>query len=79
MAERTFTLEEAQNLLPVLESLLRASIEGKQLIETVDEEFQALSQRILLAGGSSLNIVQLARRGGTRKGRPESEGRPRRN
>ena len=29
MSERTFTLDEAQSLLPVLESLLRAAIDGK--------------------------------------------------
>lgn len=62
MADRTFTLEEAQNLLPVLESLLRASIDCKKTIETVDEEFQELAQRVFLAGGMHLNIVQLARR-----------------
>ena len=30
---KTFTLEEAQSLLPVLESLLKRAIEGKQLAE----------------------------------------------
>ncbi|MGA2696839.1 MAG: DUF2203 domain-containing protein [Terriglobales bacterium] len=62
MADRTFTLDEAQSLLPVLESLLRTSIEGKKLIETVDEEFQDLAHRVFLRGGLSVNIVQVARR-----------------
>ena len=35
MSDRTFTLQEAQELLPVLESLLRTSIDGKKLIEDV--------------------------------------------
>jgi hypothetical protein len=62
MSSRTFTLDEAQDLLPVLESLLRTSIDGKQLIESVDAEFQALAHKIFLNGGMSLNVVQLARR-----------------
>jgi hypothetical protein len=59
---RTFTLDEAQDLLPVLESLLRTSIDGKKLIESVDGEFQATVQRVFLNGGMSLNVVHLARR-----------------
>ena len=62
MSSRTFTLEEAQILLPVLESLLRTSIDGKKLIESVDEEFQELAHRVFLNGGMSLKIVHLARR-----------------
>ena len=30
MADRSFTLEEAQSLLPILESLLRTAIDGKK-------------------------------------------------
>ena len=59
---RTFTLDEAQDLLVVLEGLLRASIEGKKLIESVDAELQAVMQRVFLNGGMSLNVVHLARR-----------------
>ena len=62
MAERTFTLAEAQSLLPVLESLIRTAIEGKNLIESVDTEFQAIAHRVFLNGGTFLNIVHLARR-----------------
>lgn len=62
MSDRTFTLDEAQALLPVLESLLRTSIDGKKLIETVDGELQELAHRVFLAGGMRLNILNLARR-----------------
>jgi hypothetical protein len=62
MAERTFTLDEAQSLLSVLESLLRTSIEGKKLIESVDAELQETAHRVFLNGGMFLNIVHLARR-----------------
>ena len=38
MATRTFTLQDAQMLLPTLESLLRTAINSKKLIEEVDSE-----------------------------------------
>ena len=60
MKQRTFTLDEAQVLLPVLESLLRRSIEGKQLVEKIEAEFQEVSQRIFLAGGTRVDIAHLA-------------------
>jgi hypothetical protein len=62
MSDRTFTLDEAQSLLPVLESLLRAAIAGKELIEDVEAEMQAVNHRIFLNGGTSVDIVPLARR-----------------
>ena len=62
MADRSFTLDEAQSLLPVLESLLRNAIDGKKLIETVDAELQELAHRVFLSGGLLVNIVQVARR-----------------
>jgi len=62
MSERTFTLDEAQSLLPVLESLLRTAINAKKIMEEADAELQALHHRIFLAGGMFLDIVPLARR-----------------
>jgi hypothetical protein len=62
MPSRTFTLDEAQDLLPVLESLLRACIDGKKLIESVDTELQAVAHKVFLNGGMSLDVVHLARR-----------------
>ena len=62
MSTRTFTLDEARALLPVLESLLRTAIEGKKLIEEVDAEFEAIQHRVYLNGGTFLNIPYLARR-----------------
>jgi hypothetical protein len=62
MADRSFTFDEAQRLLPVLESLLRTAIDGKKLIEAVDAEFQELSHHVFLSGGLLVNIVQVARR-----------------
>lgn len=62
MSNRTFTLDEAQSLLPVLESLLRAIIAAKKLIDEVDAEQQELNHRIFLNGGTFLDVVPLARR-----------------
>ena len=62
MSSRTFTLDEAQSQLPVLESLLRTSIASKKLMEEVDAEMQAVQQRVLMNGGTQLDIVSLARR-----------------
>jgi hypothetical protein len=62
MADRTFTLDEAQTLLPVLESLLRSAIAAKKLIEEFEGQQQALAQRIFLNGGTHVDVVPLARR-----------------
>ena len=62
MPDRTFTLPEAQSLLPILESLLRTTIDSKGNIETIDAEFAQLSERILLMGGSHIEIEHWAHR-----------------
>src|SRR5580698_2008530 len=62
MSDRTFTLEEAHSLLPVLESLLRAAIAGKKVMEEVEAEQQALSHKIFLNGGTFVDVVPVARR-----------------
>ncbi|MGA3349010.1 MAG: DUF2203 domain-containing protein [Candidatus Sulfotelmatobacter sp.] len=62
MSDRTFTLDEALTLLPVLESLLRTSIGGKQLMEEIEGEMQALGHRIFLNGGTHVDIVSVAQR-----------------
>ena len=62
MSERTFTLDQAHTLLPVLESLLKQGIQGKKLIEEVDAELQETTHRIFMNGGTLVNVVHLARR-----------------
>jgi hypothetical protein len=64
---RTFSLHEAQAMLPVLESLLRASIESKQKIEEIEAELQHVQERVFLDGGTLLNVKLWARRGAERK------------
>jgi hypothetical protein len=62
MSDRTFTLAEAQLLLPILESLLRSAISGKKIMEEVEAEQHAIQQRVFLNGGMFLDVVALARR-----------------
>jgi hypothetical protein len=62
MSDRTFTLDEAQSLLPVLESLLRTAIHSKKLMDEVEAELQALSHRIFLNGGTHVDVIPIARR-----------------
>jgi hypothetical protein len=63
---RTFSLHEAAAMLPVLESLLRASIEAKQKIEEIEAELQHVQERIFLDGGTLLNVKLWARRAAER-------------
>jgi len=58
---RTFTLEEAQSLLPVVESLLKRAIEGKQSAEQVDSSLSELGRRIYLSGGMKVDVGRVAR------------------
>src|SRR6267378_5287505 len=62
MATRSFTLQDAQMLLPTLESLLRTAINSKKLIEEVDTELQEVAHRVFLNGGTLVNVVEVARR-----------------
>ena len=62
MADRTFTLDEAQTLLPVLESLLKTAMEAKNAADRIEQEFKAVSSRVFLNGGTLLDVAQLAAR-----------------
>jgi len=57
---KTFTLEEAQSLLPVLESLLRRAVEGKQSAEEAEAGLADLARRVYLAGGMRVDVVKVA-------------------
>jgi hypothetical protein len=58
---KTFTLDEAQSLLPVLESLLKRAIEGKKAAEETEARLQRLRQRIFLSGGMKVDILSVIR------------------
>jgi hypothetical protein len=58
---KTFTLEEAQSLLPVLESLLKRAIEGKQLAQMAESGLSELARGIYLSGGMRVDTNKVAR------------------
>jgi len=58
---KTFTLDEAQSLLPVLESLLKRAIEGKQSAEEVDSKLSELARHIYLSGGMRVDVSKVAK------------------
>ncbi len=59
---KTFSLDEAQSLLPILESLLRRAIEAKASAGLVEVEMQMLSQKIFLTGGMQVDVAGVARK-----------------
>jgi hypothetical protein len=61
MAMKTFTLEEAQALLPVLEALLKRALESKRAAEEAETGLSALAQRIYLAGGMRVDLAEATR------------------
>ena len=65
---KTFTLEEAQSLLPVMESLLKRAIEGKQLAQQAETGLSDLARRIYLSGGMRVDTGKVV------KQRAEMEG-----
>ncbi|MBB6143269.1 hypothetical protein HNQ77_001213 [Silvibacterium bohemicum] len=58
---KTFTLDEAQALLPVLESLLKRAIESKRAADTIEERLQELNKRIFLTGGLMVDVAKIRR------------------
>src|SRR5689334_8017669 len=58
--ERTFTLDEAHELLPILEALLRRAIDGKEKLEAFESEFESIKSRIMLTGGMLIDVETIA-------------------
>ena len=59
MTDKTFKLEEAESLLPVLESLLKQAMEAKEAIEAIDHSLQSLSHKIYLSGGLLVEVARV--------------------
>jgi len=57
---KTFTLDEAQSLLPLLESLLKRAIEGKRSAEEAEQNLSGLARRIYFSGGMSVDVTKVA-------------------
>lgn len=58
---KTFTIDEAQSLLPLLESLLKRAIEGNRAAQEVESRLTELGRRIYLAGGMRVNVAEAGR------------------
>lgn len=59
---KTFTLDEAQSLLPVVESLLNRALEAKQAAADLQEEIAAQVRRVFAAGGMFVDIAAAQKR-----------------
>jgi hypothetical protein len=59
---KTFSLEEAQSLLPILESLLKRAIDAKANAGLIENDLQLLSQNIFLSGGMQVDVAAVARK-----------------
>jgi len=58
---RTFTLDEAQSLLPVVESLLKRAMEDRQSAQSVESGLNELAKHIYLSGGMRVNSASAAK------------------
>ena len=59
---KTFTLSEAQTLLPVVEALLRRAQGAAGRAGELEHEMQQLSHRIFISGGMYVDVSTAARR-----------------
>jgi len=58
---KTFTIDEAQALLPVLESLLKRAIESRRSAQDVEAKLSELGRRIYLSGGMRVDVAEAGR------------------
>jgi len=59
---KTFTLDEAQGLLPLVEALLNRAIEAKDALIGLEEEQQVLLRRIVVSGGLLIDRAAVKKR-----------------
>ncbi len=60
--DKTFTLDEAQMLLPILESLLRRAIDAKARSQQLQQQTKEVAHRVVLSGGMLLSMSETAAR-----------------
>jgi hypothetical protein len=61
---KTFTFDEAQSLLPVLEALLKRAMDSKREAEEIESELSELGRRIYLSGGMRVDLPAVAKQRG---------------
>lgn len=54
--DKTFTLDEAQMLLPVLEALLKQAMSGRERLQELEEETNLLTTQIMMNGGMLIDV-----------------------
>jgi hypothetical protein len=59
---KTFTLDEAQGLLPIVEALLNRAIEAKEALSELEEVQQDLQRRIFVSGGMLVDLAGVKKR-----------------
>ncbi|HWG36379.1 MAG TPA: DUF2203 domain-containing protein [Terriglobales bacterium] len=59
--DRTFTLTEAQAMLPQLEGWLQSAMRAQRQVEELDQQLQTLISHILLAGGVQVDPIHTSR------------------
>ena len=57
MKMKTFSLEEAQNLLPIVEALLDRAMHARDEAVRLEEKMAALKVRIFHSGGMAVDVV----------------------
>jgi len=57
---KTFTLDEAQAMLPLVEKLLNRALDSKRAAESIDRELTDLARRIHMAGGMMVDVAKVA-------------------
>jgi hypothetical protein len=63
---KTFTLSEAQTLLPLVEALVRRAQSAGIRAAEMDSEMQELNRRIFVTGGMRVDVAVASRRRATR-------------
>ncbi len=58
---KTFSLDEAQSLVPLLESLLRRAIEAKAAAHHLEAGLEQLNQNIFFSGGMQVDSARVGR------------------
>jgi hypothetical protein len=53
---KTFTLDEAQSLLPVVESLLKRALDGKRAAEQAEAGLSEVARRVTVSGGMRVDV-----------------------
>ncbi|MFP5226716.1 MAG: DUF2203 domain-containing protein [Acidobacteriota bacterium] len=59
---KTFTLDEAQSLLPVVEALLNRALEAREAAGDLQEEMAAQARRVFVSGGMFIDLAVAQKR-----------------